>query len=155
MENHNTRMETNIQDIARRVLTLEQNEVGPRRDPMSSTASTTSSANFRPTGALEEEKPMTLVVGTFPRNPEGAEMVRYVANTIRPMFVKTGALWGEIKAPYVTGSVVHVDMRHTDMGDVGQVLKEFYALQKEGKLEIGGTRYWVAQERTRSQAMRA
>ena len=98
---------------------------------------------------------MTLVVGTFPRNSEGAEMVRYVANTIRPMFVKTGALWGEIKAPYVVGSVAHVDMRHTGLADLNMVPKESCSLQKEGTLEIGGARYWVAQERTRSQALRA
>ena len=34
-------------------------------------------------------------------------------------------------------------------------LNEFFSLQREGKLEVGGVRYWVAQERTRSRALRA
>ena len=53
------------------------------------------------------------------------------------------------------GSVVHIDLRHTDLQDLSRGLKEFYGLQKEKRLELNGARNRMAQERARTQAVRA
>jgi hypothetical protein len=53
------------------------------------------------------------------------------------------------------GSAVHIDMRHTDLQGLSRGLNEFYGLQKEKRLELNGARYRMAQERARTQAVRA